>query len=382
VTGHPQIYKPRGDLSFQVKSAELVGEGALKKAYDKLKAKLTSEGVFDEARKKPLPLFPQKIGLITSKSGAAIGDFLTNLGNFGFKITMIDSRVEGQAATKELLDSIVSLKDKDIDVLVIIRGGGSLESFLPFNNERLVREIVDYPVPVLVGIGHDRDVPLLCLAADMTASTPTATAQALNWSWQQASARVDIYKEKIMSSYHRTLNENETRVTRSFTLMKDRFQSIFDQFEDAENGLKRSLASIRSRIGETQRLVMEYPAVIDHRMRSLMTTAHNQLSGILQSTMLKMEYAISDANTVADFGRTMKGFAKSIEQGKQTIESQEKLLNVHDPTTILKRGYTIAHLNGKVIKQINQVKKGETVRVRVKDGSFDSEITNVSTSAA
>src|SRR3989344_5784590 len=110
VSGTPAIYKPYGRFSFNVRTVELVGEGELKKAYEKLKAKLEKEGVFSEERKRPLPVFPQKIGLITSKDGAAIGDFQVNLGRFGFRIKFVDSRVEGQQAIYDLLAAIQTLR--------------------------------------------------------------------------------------------------------------------------------------------------------------------------------------------------------------------------------------------------------------------------------
>ncbi len=198
LTGHPNIYPPSGRLSFVADMVELVGEGALKKAYDGLKAKLEAEGVFAPARKRALPEFPQRIGVITSLKGAVIHDFENNLGKFGFKVMVCDSRVEGQAAVKDLLASVEAMREfapKDdeiggIDALVIIRGGGSLESLQAFNNEALVRAIVDFPVPVIAGIGHDKDVPLAALAADYMTSTPTAAAHLLNRSWEAAFSKV------------------------------------------------------------------------------------------------------------------------------------------------------------------------------------------------
>jgi exodeoxyribonuclease VII large subunit len=194
------VYPPSGRLSFVADTVELVGEGALKKAYDALKAKLEAEGVFEFARKRALPEFPQKIGVITSLKGAVIHDFENNLGKFGFKVNVCDSRVEGQVAVKDLLASMAALRDlcekggeggaPGLDALVIIRGGGSLESLQAFNNEALVRAIVDFPVPVIAGIGHDKDVPLAALAADFMTSTPTAAAHLLNRSWEDAYAKV------------------------------------------------------------------------------------------------------------------------------------------------------------------------------------------------
>jgi exodeoxyribonuclease VII large subunit len=190
LTGHPNIYPPSGRLSFVADTVELVGEGALKKAYDALKAKLEAEGVFAPSRKRPLPEFPQRIGVITSLKGAVIHDFENNLGKFGFKIRVCDSRVEGQIAVKDLMAGIEAMRGQDVEALVIIRGGGSLESLQAFNNEALVRAIVDFPVPVIAGIGHDKDVPLAALAADFMTSTPTAAAHLLNRSWEEAFAKV------------------------------------------------------------------------------------------------------------------------------------------------------------------------------------------------
>lgn len=190
LTGKPNIYGPTGRFSFVASTIELRGEGALKKAYDDLKKKLEKEGVFDIARKRTVPEFVHKIGVVTSREGAVIHDFINNLGKYGYHVYLVDSRVEGQQAVKPLLEAVHTLRDKEIDVLVMIRGGGSLESLQAYNNEMLVKEIVDFPVPVLAGIGHDQDVPLLALAADQIASTPTATAHLINKSWEEAFNRV------------------------------------------------------------------------------------------------------------------------------------------------------------------------------------------------
>ncbi|MDD5696565.1 MAG: exodeoxyribonuclease VII large subunit [Candidatus Pacebacteria bacterium] len=183
VSGEPDIYKPRGEIKFKASSVQLKGEGELKKQYDELKQKL--EHLFVEERKRPIPELASRIGIITSRQGAVINDFLNNLGCYGFRIKMVDSRVEGQEALKDLLLSLKTLKKQNLDVLVIMRGGGSLESFLAFNNEVLVRELAGFPVPTIVAVGHDKDVPLLALAADMMVSTPTAAANLLNQSWQR-----------------------------------------------------------------------------------------------------------------------------------------------------------------------------------------------------
>lgn len=190
LTGRPNIYANTGRFSFVASTVELVGEGALKKAYLELKKKLEEEGIFAESKKRPIPEFAQRIGVITSLQGAVISDFKHNLGKFGFKVSLVDSRVEGQTALDDLHAAIKLMRKQDIEVLVIIRGGGSLESLQAFNNESLVREIANFPIPVIAGIGHDEDVPLMALAADYMTSTPTAAAHLLSQPWEEAYAKV------------------------------------------------------------------------------------------------------------------------------------------------------------------------------------------------
>ena len=200
IFGNPEIYAPSGRFSFITDTIELAGEGELKKQYDELKRRLEKEGIFALENKRAIPKYPQKIGLITAKQGAVIHDFLQNIGKFGFKTIFIDSRVEGQGAVEDILNSIKTLRKKDIDVLVIIRGGGSMESLMPFNNEMIIREIVGFPVPVIVGIGHDKDIPLVCLAADKSESTPTAVANLLNESWDKALLFLERQEKTTLAS--------------------------------------------------------------------------------------------------------------------------------------------------------------------------------------
>ena len=265
VSGEPDIYKPRGEIKFKVSSVRLVGEGELKKQYDKLKRKL--EYLFVEEKKRPIPEFPCKVGIITSKQGAVINDFLNNLGGYGFKIRMVDSRVEGQEALKDLLSALKTLKKQKLDVLVVMRGGGSLESFLAFNNEVLVRELAKFPVPTIVAIGHDKDVPLLALAADRMVSTPTAAANLLNQSWQKLEWEIKEKEASIfsfLSSFFEKFRLLEYRVKEGLLRIieseinelktkMDRFQSVV-----LSNDPKRNLAlgySIARRSGKIIRSI-------------------------------------------------------------------------------------------------------------------------------
>lgn len=337
VEGFPEIHKPSGRLSFKASSVELVGEGALKKAYDELKKKLQKEGLFSEERKKPIPEFPEHIGVITSKTGAAIGDFLANIGKFGFKISLLDSRVEGQLATRELLKSIQTFrkKQKEIDVLVIMRGGGSLESLLPFNNEMLVRAIAEFPLPVIAGIGHEKDISLAAMTADKMVSTPTAAAKLLNESWERATYKIEHNQKRILSIFERILTERRVSLNLSLEIMKDSFRLIFEKFRQAEESLKQSFVSLGERLFEINRNLLEYTNAI------------------------------------------FNGFKNQTKEVRFLIDSSEKLLATHNPEHQLNLGYAIVRSAKSIVRDINQIKENQAVNVRIKGGDFDSKVIKI-----
>lgn len=227
LTGAGNIYPKSGRFSFIASSVELVGEGALKKAYDALKAVLEREGLFAPGRKRALPEFIHRIGVISSKEGAAIGDFTANLGRYGFEILFMDSRVEGQSALIDLLAAARTMRKQAIDVLVVIRGGGSLESLQAFNNEQFVREVADFPVPVIMGIGHERDVPLAALAADVMVSTPTAAAHRISGSWDEAFERIRAFMS-IIDTVETNIERVRDRISMSWNEIAGAFQGAVE----------------------------------------------------------------------------------------------------------------------------------------------------------
>jgi exodeoxyribonuclease VII large subunit len=289
---------------------ELVGDGALKMAYDKLKAKLEAEGLFAETRKRKIPEYPQKIGVITSKSGAVINDFLTNIGKFGYEILFVDSKVEGQDAVKDLLQALETLKKKEIDVLVMMRGGGSLESFQAFNNEVLVRAVAAFPVPVLTGIGHEKDEPLVALVSDKKVSTPTAVANLLNRSWIEALSTVRLSEEKIITQ----------------------FQSVLEKFKFAERTMVQSTTRIQSEI-----------------------------------------LRISDKITNSAKG-LVSGFENIKNLVNESLSQSLKTIEMGNPERQLSQGYSIVKSKGKIIRRVKDVGKGDELNVMVSDGIIQSEV--------
>ena len=247
--GYPNLHKLYS-FAFIAEVIEYSGEGTLKKEYERLKKKLTEEGVFAEERKRPIPLYPQKIGVITSlRGGTVIADFSNNLGKFGFKVKMVDSRVDGQVAVADLLLSIKTFKKQDIEVLVIMRGGGVLESMMPlmpFNNELLIREVVNFPVPVIAAIGHHKDVPLMALAADLKVSTPSIAATTLNESWKQATLFLERYERNIIDNYGEVLNDAQNFINQATETIREYCDSIIDKHREIESRLKVSLSNFQN----------------------------------------------------------------------------------------------------------------------------------------
>lgn len=376
-TGYPEIYAPWGKLSFKSEVIEHAGEGTLKKEYEKLKEKLTKEGLFEEVRKRTIPKYPQKVGIITSKQGAVLADFLNNLGRFGFKIRMIDSRVEGQKAVKDLLSSVKSFKKQDIELLVIMRGGGSLDSLMAFNNERLVREVVDFPMPVIAAIGHEKDVPLVSLAADDMRSTPTAAANLLNESWREAQFKVEKHERIIINLYSRQLFKTNAFLNELIYKVKEKFGAILDEYKEIENKLKIFLFRVK------HVLILRRKDISD-TLKSILRNFSKNL-GNLQHEIESIDFYTNFEKALAVKGKNIADYSKSILKNltfvlgdiKYKIKNTEKLIASYNPERQIRLGYSIARHNGRLIKSIKSVKIEEDMDVQVSDGSIQSKIRNI-----
>jgi exodeoxyribonuclease VII large subunit len=334
VHGFSEIYKPNGRFTFRTRAIELVGEGALKLAYEELRKKLEAEGLFDEKRKKPMPEFPCKIGLITSREGAVINDFMSNIGRFGYHIQFVDSRVEGIMAVRDLIRAVKFFKKNPVDVLVMIRGGGSLESLQAFNNEALIREIVELPMPVICGIGHDKDVPLLSYVADRAVSTPSIVAKEINRSWEHARDILEYLENSIIHSYEKVILEARFLLSSSVTELKGFYQNIFSIVSRHEQNIKNMFQIIQFTLIKDREILDKIPKMVSQ-----------------------------------NFSRLMLNTSKS-------IDIYEKSLQQNDPMRQLKLGYSIVMAHGRVVKSISDVAPGDSIVSRLADGELHSEIKN------
>jgi len=378
VHGEPDIYKPTGRFSFRANAFELVGEGVLKKAYDELKKKLTAEGVFEESRKRQIPTLPTKIGLITSKTGAVIHDFGNNLGRFGFITKFYDSRVEGALAIRELTEAVKYFSDKEIDVLVVIRGGGSLESLQAFNNESLVRQITNFHVPVLCGIGHDKDVPLFAMAADKAFSTPTAVAKELNRSWEQIVYRLEYLGSNLINKYQSVITSSRNIIDRYYSRFDLFYQKVKQKVDEISHISREILNKYSSAISESAHSIQRYQSNIHSHYQRLVRTL--DITGrLINNIFIQFQFSLKNhSRRMNDLISTINNnFSSNIESLFQVIRNSGRLIDQNNPSRQLKLGYSIVFSEGKVVKSIHQVNKNDKLISRISDGEIISSVEEI-----
>lgn len=312
VSGMPSV-KQWSDFQLDVQQMEPVGEGALKRAYDLLKKKLEAEGLFSIARKREIPKFPERIGLITSSDAAAYGDFLRILNNRWGGVTVLHAnvRVQGKEAVGEILQAFQAFgslsKNERPDVIVLTRGGGSLEDLHAFNDEQVARAVYGSSIPVVCGVGHERDESLCDFVADVRASTPSNAAERVVPDRRDVSYALNMMIERMGDRLHRTI-------------------------DDRKNVIDSAMRSI-THVMERQK------ASVDH---------------IVQRLLLRTG-----------------GWTAQI---RQSVEASERLLKNVDPTRVLSRGYSIVKIGEKVIKDASELEAGAMIEVTLGRGGFEAEI--------
>ncbi len=336
VEGYGKLAAKSGNFGFWVSSIEPVGEGALKRAYELLVTKLREEGLF--ARKRELPSFIRHIGVISSKNGVVIQDLMKNLAPLGIRVDFLHSGVEGADSARELLSAIrhFSRTTARPDVLVLIRGGGSLESLQGFNNEAVVRALYASPMPVLVGIGHDVDAPIATMVADWSASTPTAVAHVINDSWAPLTTALPLAVQRV----ERGMSELVAHHLRRRQLCE------------------RSLASaVRAVLARAQR--------VEEDMRRHVQT------GRMWSARLMVKCTERASRLVRSYGA-------AVLRHEQRVGDLLRLINASDPERLLAQGYAIVRGGeGHVLRSVHEVHAGSALSVRLADGTVEGTVSRV-----
>ncbi len=336
--GRPKVHPKSGRFSLNVERAELVGEGALRRAYELLKRRLAEEGVFAPERKRPLPRFPRRIGLITSREAAAYSDFLRILGNRwgGVEIVLAHVQVQGREAVGDIVRAFrwFNAHPSSADVLVLTRGGGSLEDLHAFNDEATVRAVFSSKIPVVVGVGHERDETLADFAADVRASTPTNAAELVVPDRSEIAAALRSAERHLEHSLRLSLESRVAGVRHAVSVLERRALSGVADLGHLLKDFGSRLAAFRLR-AETRARVVDQSAALLHSSAS-----------------------------------------RLVERERARLEAEIRLLAGLDPRRLLARGYAIVRAGGQVIKAASQASVGTVLDIALAEGRLSAKTTS------
>ncbi|UZJ45136.1 exodeoxyribonuclease VII large subunit [Marinimicrobium sp. C6131] len=353
------LYENRGDYQLIAEHMEEAGAGALQRAFEALKHKLAQEGLFDPARKRPIPALPRHIGVITSGSGAAVRDILTVLQRRfpSIPVTLVPVPVQGKDAAPAIVEAL-SLANRSglFDVLILGRGGGSLEDLWPFNEEIVARAIAASDIPVVSAVGHEVDVTIADFVADLRAPTPSAAAELVVPDASEWLARFRGYTQRLTQLMRHRLQAEQHHLQHLSKRLRhpgERLQQQSQRLDNLELRLRRAmqqrLIQARQRLDNlAARQKAQRPEPQLHQWQTRIDQLRQRLNRQMQQTLKQQRQRLSEA------GRLLHGVS---------------------PLNTLERGYAIVHNDaGEVIRDAAQVKPGERIRTRVAAGEILSRV--------
>ncbi|WP_243355537.1 exodeoxyribonuclease VII large subunit [Bacillus litorisediminis] len=361
VRGEISVYEANGQYQMYVKEMKPDGVGSLFLAFEQLKEKLEKEGLFSQERKKKIPLFPKTVGVVTSPTGAAVRDIITTIQRrfpIG-KVILFPALVQGEQAPPSIVEAIEKAKNyKVIDVLIVGRGGGSIEELWAFNDERVARAIASSPIPIISAVGHETDFTISDFVADLRAPTPTGAAELAVPLLEDLYQRIHDKKLRLTRAIGNKLKVdriNLGKLTNSYALRSPR--RLYIQKMEKMDRLHETLHR------EMQRLIGS-----NHDKREVL---QNRL---LRSAPLAMIKRKSIEREVLQ-RNLQRNMLVHLEKQKQTFSVVLHTLQALNPLSILERGYSVTYSEtGQLVKSIHSVEKGDTIRVNVKDGILHCEI--------
>jgi exodeoxyribonuclease VII large subunit len=361
VRGSLSVYEARGEYQIYVESVEPLGRGALQVAFEQLKKKLDAEGLFDPARKKALPLLPSRIGLITSPTGAAVRDVVRILKRRfpNVHLSLFPVRVQGEGAAEEIVQALAHFNRKrSADVILMVRGGGSIEDLWAFNEEKLARAIASSAIPVISGVGHETDFTIADFVADVRASTPSAAAELVVQTRREFDKHVADLRESLESLVRYRLLELSRRVHELA----------------GRRGFRRPLDLLRQRRQRADELTSRLALGLRARLelsRKRLTTAHLRIARFdfrakVAALRLRLEKQSHDLG--ARIERLLR--LKRERWQRLTLQIEER-----SPLKVLERGYAIAtDTAGVALRDVNQVLVGDEVRIQLHRGRLTTEV--------
>jgi exodeoxyribonuclease VII large subunit len=406
VRGALSVYDTRGEYQIYVTNIEPVGLGALQLAFEQLKKKLHAEGLFDQARKKPLPVLPRCIGVVTSPTGAAIRDILRVLKRRfpNAQVSLYPVKVQGAGAAAEIVLGLQYFnRVQSVDVLIVARGGGSLEDLWAFNEEILARAIVASVIPIITGVGHESDFTIADFVADLRAPTPSAAAEIVVKSREEFERHIGEQGRHLIQQMRYRFSQWRHRVRdlqthRGFRQLERVLRSRRQQLDEMSNslaiGLRLRLAMARQRITEANAHVASFDlrgraAVLRRRIEQQRNTLSAALDRVVarkhrRFSVLQMRFAALDLRARVgalrrhwerDSAELEVRIERVLSDKRRRLETAVVRRDERSPFRILERGYAIAYdASGKVLRSPDQVALGDDISVRVAQGELGATV--------
>ncbi|MEW6348016.1 MAG: exodeoxyribonuclease VII large subunit [Thermodesulfobacteriota bacterium] len=358
--GRVSVYSPRGEYQLMLDTMEPRGFGSLMVAFEQLKEKLAAEGLFDQSRKRELPRFPGTVGLVTSTRGAAVRDMIRIIGRrwAGTSVVISATIVQGEQAPASIVAALERLAQvAGVDVIIVGRGGGSMEDLWAFNDERVVRAVAGCPIPIVSAVGHETDFTLTDFAADVRASTPSAAAELAVPDWRDLHAAVGQLATRMRVSMGNLIERRTSDVHQTVRRLRDP-RALVNQWRQLLDDLTVRLAnSMRGRIS---RLQQEREATV-RRLRPEHLTR-------LVIAKTELTSALSD--------RLKRAMAERLNQARHTIEHVSARLDAISPRGVLNRGYALVVRpdTGRPVRNSRDVEIGEELAVHLSRGALDCRV--------
>ena len=361
--GKISVYDPKGEYQILCEHMEPKGLGSLQQAFEQLKKKLAAEGLFDPARKRPLPALPRRIGLVTSIDGAALRDMIRVLRRRypNAHLVISATRVQGEGAGREVAHAIRKVaRIEAVDVIIVARGGGSLEDLWAFNEEVLARAIVASPVPVISGVGHETDFTICDFVADLRAPTPSAAAELVVRRKDEFFAHIDRIGERLDAAMHHRLRRMETRL----------------HVVEARPGY----AGFEGRLAVRGRHVSELASALRQRMTQCVARRgrqHELLRRSLDHVDPRHRLAAVRTRLVARDGKLSAAVRRRLSLAGARLGTLAARIDGLSPLAVLGRGYSVTWdaSRTRIIRDASTLKPGDGVSVTLERGTFDATVT-------
>lgn len=354
----PTVYEARGEFQLQVELMRRAGLGALFEAFERLKQKLAAEGLFEAARKRPLPAFPKRLGLVTSLEAAALRDVLTTLRRRApwLPVVLYPTPVQGEGAGKKIAAAIQAAgAHQACDVLIVCRGGGSIEDLWAFNDEAVARAIAATPVPVISGVGHETDFTIADFVADLRAPTPTAAAEQVSLSREEWMQRLTTLQHRMARPMHRMLASRAQAVDLTARRLVHPAQRLAAQ--------RDTLAHLGRRLGLAHAQALSRQRWRFDALAARLKAARPQPQGLHP-----------------ELGQLQQSLSRALHQQLQTRRAEVERMAAHlahlNPEAVLARGYSmVRNAKGEVVRSSTQLELDETLDLRFHHGSAQALVT-------